>query len=310
MDENWDLTMQRIVPYINGVNSVRIISILADTDFSLACRAIRHLLYYGCLFLLDIFSFSAIYAPTAQFSTTIACDEAMQQECARYVNTHFATAPNTADISATTAAPNARLDKHNIWPLIGAAPPTDPNTPADQTQQQQHIDGVTIVELYASLKQGQSVKQWYQQHTTQLANIDIRRFITFGIIKGFLYRIHKYPYATGFPAPGALKSATSAHFPFHADPATAAAGVSSRPSSTSSSVADETHLAATGKRASFHSIESIEEEDGAGVDDKTLAKVLDGLHCFDQICTELEVSEKVLTSRLKRFPGEVLILQR
>ncbi|RMJ22654.1 nitrogen permease regulator, partial [Aspergillus sp. HF37] len=84
VDENWDLTMQRIVPYINGVNSVRIISILADADFSLTCRAIRHLLYYGCLFLLDIFTFSAIYAPTAQFTSTIACDEAMQQECARY----------------------------------------------------------------------------------------------------------------------------------------------------------------------------------------------------------------------------------
>lgn len=46
------------------------------------------------------------------------------------------------------------------------------------------------------------------------------------------------------------------------------------------------------------------------VDDKTLAKYLDGLHCFDQICTELEISEKELTERLKRYPGEVLILHR
>lgn len=55
---------------------------------------------------------------------------------------------------------------------------------------------------------------------------------------------------------------------------------------------------------------SDDEEDEEVVDDKTLGKYLDGLHCFDQICTELEISERELTERLKRFPGEVLILHR
>lgn len=55
-------------------------------------------------------------------------------------------------------------------------------------------------------------------------------------------------------------------------------------------------------------LEVEEEEDD--IDDKTLSKYLDGMHCFDQICTELEISERELTARLKRFPGEVLILHR
>jgi hypothetical protein len=46
------------------------------------------------------------------------------------------------------------------------------------------------------------------------------------------------------------------------------------------------------------------------IDDKSLVKYLDGMHCFDQICTELEVSERELTARLKRYPGEVLIIHR
>lgn len=309
------LTAQ-IAPYINGVNSVRIISILADASFSLTCRAIRHLLYYGCLFILDIFSFSAIYAPTAQFNATIASDEAMQEECARYVNTLFAPPSSPAAASARqplsddlspSATPTAppRPDPREIWPPVGGDGPEDDRGV---------VDGVGIVELYASLKQGQSVKQWYMQHSQQLANIDIRRFITFGIIKGFLYRVHKYAYASGGPVP-LLKSSHpgpgsrpptsgSTRAPTSATPTASAANTPSTPSS----IGDDAPIS-VGRREE-RSVPSDEDEGEDFVDDKTLGKYLDGTHCFDQICTELEVSERELTARLKRFPGEVLIIHR
>ncbi|KAI5279867.1 Nitrogen permease regulator 2, partial [Ascosphaera aggregata] len=102
IDENWDLIMQKIVPFINGVNSTRMISVLADVDFALTCRAIRHLVYYGCVFLLDIFSFSAIYAPTAQFNQTIVIDKDMQRECAAYVNTKFAPTANLPSVGVVS----------------------------------------------------------------------------------------------------------------------------------------------------------------------------------------------------------------
>ncbi|RHZ64888.1 hypothetical protein CDV55_106925 [Aspergillus turcosus] len=405
MDENWDLTMQRIVPHINGVNSIRIISILADTDFSLTCRAIRHLLYYGCLFLLDIFSFSAIYAPTAQFSSTIASDEQMQRECARYVNTLFApsltihgstgaaTAPSTSTSAISPAAHGltnthiagdypipgnlvglAKHDPDSVWPPVddyrdrrsasrsasrtpspsssyrssttnphsttttpslSTILPADHNHDHDPTQPPpppEMVDGVGIVELYASLKQGQSVRQWYAQNSRKLAHIDIRRFITFGIIKGFLYRVHKYAYATGQPAPP-LKSAQQYHHS-HSQPPS---GPSSRGPGTganspySSSVGDDAapiaqqqhHHHQSGQRGddgrgqatSVHSgsrsaVVFDDEDEEDLVDNKTLSKYLDGMHCFDQICTELEISEKDLTAALKRYPGEVLIIHR
>lgn len=392
MDENWDLTMQRIVPHINGVNSIRIISILADTDFSLTCRAIRHLLYYGCLFLLDIFSFSAIYAPTAQFSSTIACDEGMQRECARYVNTLFApslihgsasaaTAPSASTSALSPAAhglTNAHvsgipgnlvgLSKHDpdsVWPPVGdyrdrrstsrtpspsssyrsstTTPSNSTILPDDHDPTQpppppEVVDGVGIVELYASLKQGQSVRQWYAQNSRKLAYIDIRRFITFGIIKGFLYRVHKYAYATGQPAPQ-LKS--SHHY--HNSQSQPPSGPSSRGPGTgtnspyASSVGDDAapiaqqqqqqqqhhyrqHPGQRGDEAREHatSVHSgsrsavvfDDEDEEEIVDNKTLSKYLDGMHCFDQICTELEISEKDLTAALKKYPGEVLIIHR
>ncbi|KAJ5654561.1 Nitrogen permease regulator [Penicillium lividum] len=375
MDENWDLTMQRVVPHINGVNSIRVISNLADTDFSLTCRAIRHLLYYGCVFLLDIFSFSAIYAPTAQYNSTIASDEAMQLECARYVNTRFAPhspmapptsiPPPTAAIAAsngsnttigamplasplTDPAPSlsrdeSRFDAEEIWPVLGDAEDKhSPDTTNPTQQGPSVVDGVGIVELYAALKQGQSIKQWYSQRSRELANIDIRRFITFGVIKGFLYRVHKYACATGQPAPATrnpspLVPGTAAGTNGPNTPAYLSTGPSSRATTGNNtpyatSVGEEAPISAVGGRqegsheraSSFHSgsrsgvriagnasLTLFEEDEGEdGIDERLFGRYLDGTHCFDQICTELEISERELTGRLKRFPGEVVIIHR
>lgn len=365
MDENWDLTLQRIVPHINGVNSIKIISILADTDFSLTCRAIRHLLYYGCLFLLDIFSFSAIYAPTSQFSSTIASDEAMQQECARYINTRFAppsinVAPSPVSVGGLLSSPHSEIHPNiwraggystasvTVWPLVGSNGESSNGSSKAVTEgvdMEGHlpevVDGVGIVELYASLRQGQSVKQWYMKHSEQLANIDIRRFITFGIIKGFLYRVHKYAFETSQPAPAAQMEPRAGSTHANASTTGKQSDISSRSrngTSFSSSARDGNnnntrsptdnspplqtgrHGDISEKSASYRSTyahdygpshgDTYEDEDEKAVDNKTLSKYLDGMHCFDQICTELEISEKELTARLKRYPYEVLIIHR
>ncbi|KAN0067574.1 Nitrogen permease regulator 2 [Elaphomyces granulatus] len=328
MDENWDLTMQKIVPYINGINSVRIISTLADVDFSLTCRAIKHLIYYGCVFLLDIFSFSAIYAPTAQFSSTIACDEGMQRECARYVNTRFAPTPmNMAPPSSRGESSNPggyRYDRDGIWPLMDDDI-SESSGKVSSTNGQNIVDGVGIVELYAGLKQGQSVRQWYTLHSQQLTNIDIRRFITFGIIKGFLYRVHKYAYATGLPTPststphnltGATPSISSIRGSLASSHTSAGDALAALPSSDHLGVDDHnddhnlTSFRNGDSRPGSRMATPPDDEDEDFIDDKTLSKYLDGVHCFDQVCTELEISERELTARLKQYHCEVQIIHR
>ncbi|KAJ5509554.1 Nitrogen permease regulator 2 [Penicillium freii] len=319
MDENWDLTMQRIVPHINGVNSVRIISVLADTDFSLTCRALRHLLYYGCLFILDIFSFSAIYAPTAQFSPTIGSDEAMQLE------SHLSS--SLTDPTPSLVREESRFDAEEIWPLLGTEEtPSTTTSPASTNTLHKPaiVDGASLVELYASLKQGQSVKQWYAAHSRSLANIDIRRFITFGVIKGFLYRVHKYACATSQPAPPPRAS------PFTPTALSSRATTGNNTPYAVSSVSEDAPISAVARRESSReragsvvsggrsgngngsagAPSAFWEEEDEIVEDEVLGKYLDGTHCFDQVCTELEMSERELTARLKRYPWEVLILHR
>lgn len=238
------------------------------------------------------------------------------------------------DPAPSLSRDESRFDAEEIWPLLGDqedGPDTSrkvPDIPESSNlpvgQGPRVVDGVGIVELYAALKQGQSVKQWYSQHSRELANIDIRRFITFGVIKGFLYRVHKYACATGQPAPTPRSSSVA--------PITASTGPSSRATTgnntphAASSVGEDAPISARRdasreRTASFHSgsrgaiglgsaPSGVFEDEEDEIDDRTLSKYLDGTHCFDQTCTELEISERELTARLKRYPGEVLILHR
>ncbi|KAL8824455.1 MAG: hypothetical protein Q9170_008147 [Blastenia crenularia] len=233
-DPNWDLTMLKVLPYIDGINSVKQISLLADADYKLVRKAIEHLLYYGCLLLLDIFSFSAIYAPTAELASFVE-DTEMQEECARYV-----------------ALPPEGNDE-----ISGCDP----------------LTGFQLVELYLGIKQGQTVKAFYLEHSEVMDKIDIRRFITFGIIKGFLYRIHKYAIAT---------SQTSRR-----------------------KRDDKTKIKQ--KEPFPTSVEARKDDmDNELVD---LERFLDGTHCFDEICTELMINEQELVGRLKAL-GDVQTICR
>jgi len=226
-DETWDLTMTRIAPFVDGIASVARLAATSDTDFALARRAVRHLLYYGCLLLLDIFQFGATYAPTPEIARMVA-DAAVHDECARYV---------------CTGGPQISRDM--------------------------------VIRLYVSLRQGVPVKTWALENREALLNVDVRRFITFGVIKGFLYRVHRYAVA---------------------------------PVSTT----------ADGKQSDVQREEKCNPSEGTGdlstanetdATSKMLATYLDGVHCFDEICTALQLSETALLAQLKSF-GDVQIIHR
>ena len=236
IDENWDLTMLRILPYIDGINSVKQIALVADADYRLVKKAIKHLLYYNCLVMLDIFTFGAIYAPTAELATFVE-DTEMQEECRRYI---------------------ALPDEEN----------SNPSNPSNReiAEPNPKITGTDLVELYCSLRQGLTVKSFYLDHADTLANIDIRRFITFGVIKGFLYRVHKYAVLLG-----------------------------------------KKHSSGIGGKGKSAKGREAKGEDGAG--DSNLRRWLDGTHCFDEICTELMISERELVGRLKGV-GDVQVIHR
>jgi hypothetical protein len=240
--------MNRILPFIDGIASVAQIAQLADTDLGLTRKAIAHLLYYKCVLLLDIFQFGAIYAPTAEIGAFIEDDEA-QEECVRY-------------ISISHLHPLGDID-------------------ADNSKESKTMDKITLVQLYASLRQGLTLKNWCLEHSAPLKGIDVRRFITFGLIRGFLYRVHKYIIAHN---------------------------VSSSFANTQS-FEDDTH--------DIHALSVVDPESRRPSrapseigEPLPLAKFLDGRHCFDEICTELQSSERRVLEKIRGSYGDVRIIHR
>ncbi|KAF2222642.1 nitrogen permease regulator 2-domain-containing protein [Elsinoe ampelina] len=178
----WDLTIQQVIPHINGIHSVARIAQLADTDISLTRRAVQHLVYYDCLLLLDIFTFAAIYAPTPSISTFVASEE-MQDECRHYIycrKSLFGKASNEIQALSAAVTGQSRGLQDDNSPLPDTALPSR----------------MHVINLYTSLRQSLPLRDFCLSRSMQLNNIDIRRFITFGIIKGIIYRVHRYAVLT------------------------------------------------------------------------------------------------------------------
>ncbi len=142
------------------------------------------------------------------------------------------------------------------------------------------ISGERLISLYTSLKQGQSLKTWCIEHAEQLEGIDVRRLVTFGVIKGFLYRVHKYAIAT------------------------TTATITRSSGGENLKGGSQTEMLPS----------SSARDDGGGVKERgqkksELGRYLDGTYCFDEICTELGISERELVGELKRW-GDVQIIHR
>ena len=85
VDPTWDLTLQRIIPHIDGVSDVRRIAFYADVSLELTQLALRHLLYYDTILLLDMFFFGSCYAPRPGIHDFVANVGGIVDECANYV---------------------------------------------------------------------------------------------------------------------------------------------------------------------------------------------------------------------------------
>ncbi|KAF2789675.1 nitrogen permease regulator 2 [Melanomma pulvis-pyrius CBS 109.77] len=352
-----DLTLTRVLPFINGIHSVSHIAQLADTDLSLTRKAIQHLVYYGCLILLDIFSFGAVYAPTAEMGWFVT-DQSVQEECARYVRvphiqfgkgsmkmgseserggaerTSIITeASQRSDVSISSSSTTTTNTNTNPNIALNLTTPTTIFDALDHPSTGPKISSETLIMLYASLRQGLPLKSWVLENLPLLHGIDIRRFITFGIIKGILYRVHKYAIATStFPAssnrspagglPPSLPSSSSVHrdsdqstirgthTPQHPHPSQSQSRHLSHKPSLASTANVFTAPTPHGRPDEVQGprLESlIDERDiGAGL---PLVKFLDGMHCFDEICTELGLGESVVEKKVKGA-GEVQIVYR
>jgi len=109
-----------------------------------------------------------------------------------------------------------------------------------------------------------------------LDGVDVRRFISFGIIKGIIYRVHRYAVTEPPPSHSGLQG-------------------NNRVRQHKAMPSRSEHQGGLHRARSKGSL--------------TLDSFLDGLHCFDEICTVLQASEKTLIASLTSC-GDVQIIHR
>lgn len=143
---NWDLTMCKVLPFVDGINHVKRIAQLANADLELTRQCMEHLLYYRCIITMDTFQFTNMYTVRPSIAV-MAEDEVIMVECASYVTKPGHVLPT--------------------WPKL--------------------------LHLYSSLRPALTVNDWMEENDVEDVGIDVRRFVSFGVIKGFLRRIHRYP---------------------------------------------------------------------------------------------------------------------
>nr|BCA90178.1 nitrogen permease regulator [Ogataea thermomethanolica (nom. inval.)] len=321
VDPLWDPTMLRILPFIDGINSVKKISILADSDYELTKQCIQHLIHFRSVAMLDIFQFSNCYAPTSQISNLLR-DPTVASECLAYVISPTGTFSNLP-------FQTERASKHNYDTEIastrssileGDKPPRFPESQPSFSPktgsifQNKHDSKTTFVPLpskatlfylYRSMNQNYTLKQWYIENNKLLTHIDIRRFITFGVLRGLIYRVRSYPisnklssYADVTPVYTHQKDHRRGAYKNFIPPANQL-----NPSSKTINEDEEEKSA-----------QSLDEQDDKRIDsfdldsqhmkrqqELKLSSLLKRCRDFDAICTEMNLSKSELTNLLSRI---------
>jgi hypothetical protein len=137
--------------------------------------------------MIDLFQFTNVYAPTSDISALIT-DPDMFRECQAYV--YYPPEP-TIDHHRMPSQSSQRSSSGQMQMA------TSSFSSSSSSFSSRTNSGVPsqafLFSLYKSLHQGQTVREWCLEHRKVLQGIDVRRFLTFGVIKGLIYRIYSYP---------------------------------------------------------------------------------------------------------------------
>ncbi|KAL2128515.1 hypothetical protein VTI74DRAFT_9088 [Chaetomium olivicolor] len=192
VDPTWDLTLQRVIKHIDGVSDVRRIAFLADVSLELTQLALRHLLYYDTILLLDMFFFGACYAPRPGIHDFVANVGGMVDECANYV----CVGANSSSSGGQGPGPVGGGGRGGGSSGDDRGEGGNASSAGVSAATGHRVSNYMLIKLMTTFCVGKTVMEWLKGHMDAgfdvLRFIDVRRLVQFGVIKGCLYRVHKY----------------------------------------------------------------------------------------------------------------------
>ncbi|GAA6001211.1 hypothetical protein JCM10207_007466 [Rhodosporidiobolus poonsookiae] len=159
----WDVTLYKVCSFIDGVNHVKRIAELAEVDLFLARQCIQHLVYYNAVIIVDLFLFSNSYATLPDIADVVQYGEEDDEE--------------VTDLRSEC--------ENYVYTGARDSPP---------------IPFSTLLTWYSRLRPGLSIASWMEELSLDSKPVDVRRLIQFGVIKGFLRRVHAFPVWLDHPA--------------------------------------------------------------------------------------------------------------
>ena len=150
----WDIALVALLPLIDGRSHARAIAELAGADLSLVRCALRQLLHFGLIALVDVFQFSNVYAATHRLQGLLH-SAPLRRALVRFV----ATAPGEGAVEER-AEPAPLPDFDFVFRLLAA-----------------FGTGARVGDIAAGAARGR---------------VHARRLCVFGVLHGLLRRVHRY----------------------------------------------------------------------------------------------------------------------
>ncbi|KAK3329526.1 nitrogen permease regulator 2 [Apodospora peruviana] len=201
VDPTWDLTLQRVIAHIDGVSDVRRIAFAADVSLELTQLALRHLLYYDTILLLDMFFFGACYAPRPAVADFVTNLGGIVDECANYVcivgstTHHSPSSPTSHHLSSSSDKLPSTIGSESLGDVL-TSPGGSSLSNGGSGGGSHRISNYMLIKLMTTFCVGKTVAEWLKGHVDAgfdvMRFVDVRRLVQFGLIKGLLYRVHKY----------------------------------------------------------------------------------------------------------------------
>jgi len=155
--KRWDFVIEQILILINGVNNVLAIGKSLNAEPGLIIKGLRQLLHYRCITLIDTFQFTNRYTATPDIHK-LAKDKSLKKKCVEYC---------TSSIQMQQSSQKRPSQKHNM--------------------------AVVLLKLYAALSVEKTVQEFALKHDLEERGICVQQFIVFGVVHGFIRRVHEYP---------------------------------------------------------------------------------------------------------------------
>lgn len=302
VDPTWDLTLQKVIAHIDGVSDVRRVAANADVSLDLAKIALRHLLYYDTVLLLDMFFFGSCYAPRPGIHDFIAnasandgyyggggsggggdddggvggVDGGQGQKQQQQQQQQDAAHLGGVNVSGASSSAGAGGGGGGGGPVGGGIVDECANYVCIMSSGQR-VSNHQLVNLMTTFCVGRTVGEWLRLHMEGgfdvLRYVDVRRLVQFGVIKGLLYRVHKYVVSKQYIA-GLVTGQHHRQQHHHQQQQQGSGSGSGR-----------------------------KEGGTGGGEQQPLQRYMDGMHNFDQIITEMNLTDGEIMDRLKSFPA-------